>query len=302
MGSSMAEMDVAADGELRNAAATANEREYLLVSGAVTNMGGYVESFGGEMEFLDTFTNEVGGEMVARDAIMRFLPGGLVNDGDLILGGDTIVHGTISGAGALTILGASVVTMVGDLTLTESFLVAAATDGEVAALEETTSNVISFTVGNDPGELNVIGDVSLGGNIVLDLDFSSDVASQPGDSFQLLAAENIGGSFFNTRAVADGRYWDIGYSGDEVHVTASADLFSETSGDFDGSGEVNGFDLLAWQRGFGSSYGPGDLANWEANYGGGVPPVAATAAAVPEPSTLLLALSALAFGYRRRSA
>ena len=261
------------------------------------------------MEFLDTVTNDAGGEIVARDAILRFQPDltplpGLINNENLILGGDTIVHGTILNTGTITILMGSIETIVGDLRFTEpAFLIAPLSDGEVAALlEPPNSNAINITVGNNPGSLNVIGDVTFSSGTMLDLDYSSDVGSQAGDSFQVLSANNIAGSFANTRTVADGRYWDISYSGDEVHVTASSDLFTETSGDFNGDGVVSGIDFLAWQRGFGSSYDAGDLDNWETNYGGGTPLLAAAAAAVPEPSALMLALLALAFGCRRRVA
>ncbi|MCA9261117.1 MAG: CotH kinase family protein, partial [Planctomycetales bacterium] len=40
-----------------------------------------------------------------------------------------------------------------------------------------------------------------------------------------------------------------------------------TPGDFDGDQLVTGFDFLAWQRGFGSSYQASDLSDWEAGFG-----------------------------------
>ncbi|MCH8840927.1 MAG: hypothetical protein IH831_09710, partial [Planctomycetes bacterium] len=293
-----AAITITAAGELRNAAATANEREYLLVSGVVTSAG-TIESIGGEMEFLDTVTNNL--EVIARDAILRFLPGGLVNNGDLILGGDTFVHGPISGAGTLTVLPGSTSIVVGDVTFTTSPLIAALDEGgALAAMHSPSSNAISITVGDNPGTLEVIGEVTLGLGTVLDLDFSSSVSSQPGDSFQVLSANNVVGSFANDQAIANGRYWDISYDGDEIFVTANYQLVTTGLGDFDTDGKVDGFDFLAWQRGFGAVFDANDLADWEANYGSSLP-VAATGA-VPEPSALLLALSALAFGYRRRVA
>jgi hypothetical protein len=71
-------------------------------------------------------------------------------------------------------------------------------------------------------------------------------------------------------------------------------------GDFDTDGDVDGRDFLAWQRG--ESPAPlsaTDLTDWQNNYGtgGGL----ASFAAVPEPGSLLLALSAaMLVGYRRR--
>ncbi|MEM8943813.1 MAG: PEP-CTERM sorting domain-containing protein [Planctomycetota bacterium] len=79
-----------------------------------------------------------------------------------------------------------------------------------------------------------------------------------------------------------------------VGVLAGGDL-----GDFDGSGNVDGFDFLLWQRG--GSPNPlsaSDLAEWQANYNAAL----AAAKVVPEPSTaLLLTLASLvAVGGRRR--
>jgi hypothetical protein len=53
-------------------------------------------------------------------------------------------------------------------------------------------------------------------------------------------------------------------------------------GDFDGDGDVDGLDLLVWQR----NPAIGDLADWQANYGN---QQLAAATTVPEPSTALCA-------------
>jgi len=74
--------------------------------------------------------------------------------------------------------------------------------------------------------------------------------------------------------------------------------FASIAGDFDFSGEVNGFDFLKWQRG--ESPNPLsalDLATWEANYGN-VASLSTTSTAVPEPSTgimLMLGMAAMLF-------
>ena len=59
------------------------------------------------------------------------------------------------------------------------------------------------------------------------------------------------------------------------------------AGDFNDDGFVDGEDFLVWQLNGGSS---ADLAVWQANYG--TSPQYASAAAVPEPSQLLILLSA----------
>ena len=66
------------------------------------------------------------------------------------------------------------------------------------------------------------------------------------------------------------------------------------SGDIDGDGGVDGFDFIAWQR----NPSLGNLSDWEANYGMGLP--LSLAAAVPEPTAAALALTALVIAANRR--
>jgi hypothetical protein len=89
-------------------------------------------------------------------------------------------------------------------------------------------------------------------------------------------------------------------------VGAIGSLFIPVDADFDEDNDVDGFDFLIWQRGFGTDVGTSnvapmangnangdqfidatDLAVWEAQYGG--PPPLVAAISTPEPSTLLLA-------------
>lgn len=61
-------------------------------------------------------------------------------------------------------------------------------------------------------------------------------------------------------------------------------------GDYDHDGLVTGLDFLLWQRGGSPDpLSPGDLAEWEANFGAAAPPMAASTA-VPEPTTLIFVL------------
>ncbi len=91
-------------------------------------------------------------------------------------------------------------------------------------------------------------------------------------------------------------------------------LIAPQNADFDGDDDRDGADFLTWQRnlGIGTLQTQGDAENdgdvdrfdldvWESQYG--APPPLSTATAVPEPSTMVLALSAgLALVARRRSA
>ncbi|QEG37236.1 PEP-CTERM sorting domain-containing protein [Bythopirellula goksoeyrii] len=67
------------------------------------------------------------------------------------------------------------------------------------------------------------------------------------------------------------------------------------AGDFDEDGDVDGNDFLVWQR----DQNVGSLSDWQDNYN--APASTVNIASVPEPASLLLALSAALFaGFRRR--
>ena len=64
---------------------------------------------------------------------------------------------------------------------------------------------------------------------------------------------------------------------------------SSLPGDFDGDGDADGRDFLAWQRGESPSpLSAADLADWQAAYNGGA--LSASATAVPEPTTCVTLL------------
>ncbi len=68
---------------------------------------------------------------------------------------------------------------------------------------------------------------------------------------------------------------------------------SPRPGDFDLDGDVDGQDFLAWQRGESpNALSQSDLDTWRANYGDGIAPLARSSTVVPEPSTMILLLTA----------
>ena len=71
---------------------------------------------------------------------------------------------------------------------------------------------------------------------------------------------------------------------------AAAGITPTLPGDFDADDDVDGADFLKWQREFGAPYDAGDLADWKANFGA---TAVSAAGAVPEPTTLGLACSAV---------
>ena len=101
--------------------------------------------------------------------------------------------------------------------------------------------------------------------------------------------------------ISQARLYDFVLSGEQVEANY-LEVVPTLAGDFDVDNDVDGFDFLAWQRGFGSIYDSNDLADWEGNFGTVISPVvaaAATSAAVPEPTSLvLLVLGGLLAGDR----
>lgn len=286
-------LSIARSGTLSNTAGIANEKKELLVTGPVTN-DGTIESLGGKLKFLGTVNNNAEGDIVARDAIMRF-QGGLVNDGELGVGGDTTIYAALTGAGDFLVLPDSTTLLVGSLAFTPS-------------------SAVSLAVGAAPGTLDILGTADLGSSLLF-LNYSGGVHAQEGDSYNVLSASGgVTGMFANTIVEAGGLLWDIIYGTDTVSVTATGFTAVPMGADFNGDGVVDSVDLAIWKNFYpigsgaaqtmGDADGDGDVDGADflkiQRDLGGPPSLLAAVAAVPEPSALVLALTALAFGYRRR--
>ena len=85
---------------------------------------------------------------------------------------------------------------------------------------------------------------------------------------------------------------DATYTIDDLKLEIAAAV----PGDFDGDGDVDGADFLTWQRDDASA---GGLTEWQGNYGASGS-LSASLAAVPEPSSLILACCAMMAGLGRR--
>ena len=276
-----------------------NQREKLVFNGnaangdSLTNFG-TIESLGGEMEFNVPVTNNL--EIIARDAVMRF-PQGLINDGTVILGETTTVHGTIAGAGSLQALPNSDVAFIGDLTFS-------------------TTSIVSLVIGDNASSLLVSGIADLG-SATLGLSYSSGAAPQVGDTFQILqAVGGITGTFSNDPVPAGGALWDIDYIGDSVFATYAGMAAAPIGADFNGDGIVDALDLAIWQANYGRNSPPDLSALGDADGDGDVDgrdfmiiqrrwgmsgALTAAVASVPEPGTIVLLLAAaLGMTARRR--
>lgn len=157
---------------------------------------------------------------------------------------------------------------------------------------------------NDFDRLTAAGLMQLDGE--LELSLIGGFMPALNDTFTILsAAAGVNGVFnsfdFSAASLDPGLMWDVIYNPTNVQL-AVTELPSFTA-DFDNDGDVDGDDLAQWQADYG---GPGSDANgdgtsngtdflaWQQQNGSGVPPLAA-AAAVPEPTTLLLSGLAAAF-------
>jgi hypothetical protein len=240
------------------------------------------------MEFLAPVENTVNGDIIMRDAVMRF-QGGITNSGEIAFGGDTTIYG--------------------DITTDNTFLVLADSTSVIrGSLAFNSSAVAAFTVGELAGTLDVIGTAQLGG--LLSLDYSnSGVRPLEGDSYNLLtASEGIMNTFTNTQVAAGGLLWNISYSVNMVSVTATSTISVPVGADFNGDGIVDALDLAIWDANYGRTSPPdlsalgdadgdgdvdgADFLQLQGDFGGPPTPllaaIGAAASAVPEPSALVL--------------
>jgi T5SS/PEP-CTERM-associated repeat protein len=270
------------NGQIRNAAATANHRERLWVTGTVDNNGD-IESVGGEMEFESLVTNNgPDGDIYGKDAIFRF-NGGLDNTGNVFLDNTTIwTPGTFQTQAAL-VLAPSTSTLIGDLDMAGS-------------------NAFFIELG-DPefSRLEIAGDAAVDGLISIGL--TNDYDPEIGDSFEIVFADDgVAGTFSSVAApFINGFSFTVDYLPNAVVINVEAG--GVFNADFDMNGQIDGNDFLIWQKflGVGTTFGQGDadadgdvdaqdLAVWRFQAGQG--PSVPSFSPVPEPGTLALVLVA----------
>jgi hypothetical protein len=120
------------------------------------------------------------------------------------------------------------------------------------------------------------------------------------DSFLSQPAPN---DWFNVVGIVD-QYDFNGTGGYRLLAMNAADFEPQLAGDFDQDGDVDGSDLLQWQRDYGSIYNDADLADWRINFGTTTFTAAIDFELIPEPATLALLASGtlilLSVGYRNR--
>jgi T5SS/PEP-CTERM-associated repeat protein len=309
-----------ANGEIRTAGTVERIREKLLFNRQVFNRNdGLVTSIGGELEFTQLVTNDLGGTIAGRDAVYRFR-GGLLNNGTLGFSvGVSDVFGEISNGttGVIGIANKTDVTFYDDVDLAAGEL-SVLPGGNAIFMQDinlSASSVLTIHLNEiasvvQIGKIDVFGDIALAG--ALNIRAGTGLDPQPGDSFEIISASSVTGTFTSVLfPPAAGNNWSITYTPESVlinfisapafnadfngdNVVNAADLaiwrmnvgampVTQMDGDADGDGDVDGSDFLIWQR----TQGP-------------VPPGVPATGAVPEPGAAALALMALVGGALRR--
>lgn len=313
-------------GELR---ATAGHT-LTLASVSAANEGRIVLQ-GGTLEVNSTLSNGPSGEIVGRGALYT---GGLTNAGQVLFSaGLTDVFGVVTmsgGVGEILVSGAGTATFYDDV----------AHDGDEIRTSGNSTTVFfgdvigpgpftgtglvqmegGYFPGSSPAAVPFAGDLFFGSGASLEVEIGgllpgsehdqlavADVLSlggtldvnlingfmpEVGDQFDILAANDLQGKFDDLQlpSLTGGLQWVLDYQSDGVSLLVAL------AGDFDVDGDVDGLDFLLWQQ----DPTVGLLSDWENNYG--TVAGTATAAAVPEPSSMLLfiAVSSYAGRWRRR--
>ncbi|MGI9428667.1 MAG: beta strand repeat-containing protein, partial [Bythopirellula sp.] len=170
-----------------------NER--LLLQGVTHTNAGRIEVIGGEIEFIGALTNAAGtGEIVARDATLRF-SGGLTNSGSMNLSfGTSDVFGDITNANTIIVSGGS------SLTFYDQFV----NDGEHRTSDGSTSVFFGSVTGagtfTGTGTTAFEGDFQPG-NIAAGISFSGDVGFGPAASREIEMGGTAPGTEFDMLAI-----------------------------------------------------------------------------------------------------
>lgn len=289
---------------------------------------GALEKSGAGLLALDAANTYEGGTTVLSGTLaVNNTTGSGVGTGDVTVSGGTLggtgFIGTASDASNVTLTGG--ILEPGGLTATTTFNSPSGlftspgtltTFGDVTFDSASSLNIdmAGASAGSQYDQIVTSGIVSLGDatlNVLLD-----NFTPSGSESFTLISgASGVSGQFasYDQGAEIDlgGVTYYMNYMGGSGHdVVLSPTPPALADADFDGDGDVDGIDFLIWQRGFGSAGGladgdangdgqvdAGDLSIWTSQFGS----LAAVVGAVPEPTTVLLALAGLSIaGFTRR--
>jgi hypothetical protein len=217
-------------------------------------------------------------------------------------GGDMDVLGSVNNSGVIAIQSGRSAYFFGNVSGPGSFtgtgtavFLASLSPGSSPAIVNFAGNVTlgtslameigGITAGTNYDRLNVAGQLAIGGELTVSL--ISGFTPGPGASFDLLNWGSVAGTFssISLPALSVGQ-WDTS----ELYTNGSLSIV--LGGDFNNDFRVDAADYVVWRKGLGTIYTQNDYEVWRSHYGdnyiGSGSGSETSAAAVPEPSGLLL--------------
>lgn len=226
------------------------------------------------------------------------------NDGQVNLSAGELRAGTLSmgPGGSFSFSGGTLMAEVveSDLTNSGGTIIPGQTSGMTQVLGNLDIQAGTLQLGlmgSNAGQYDQIlvdGLLTAGGNLRVLLE---DFIPELGESFDLLDFGSIIGEFnYDLPSLPIGLQWDTS----QIFNSGVLSVTAETSGDFDGDGDVDGDDFLTWQRGYPMEFTFVDREAWERTYGTTANVLAGSKASVPEPHSLNIFLVALLSGFSQR--
>jgi hypothetical protein len=271
----------------------------------VNNYGNFEISPEGTLAITSLGVSNLAQSAILADGTLNLHRANLVNYTDAIIRGG----GTITGYGS-TATNQSILTnhglvapgsTVGDLQIRGNYIQSATgvleidvTGFEAGEFDQLLIETISATSG---------GLATLAGT--LDFNFAPELLPALGDQLVVLTAKQITGMFDTIEGLpplAAGLDWQIDYLPTMVMATVIGLTPPNLAGDFNGDDFVNLADYTVWRDGLGDTHTASDYDLWKQNFGRSAndpTPEANGPAAVPEPTTALLALAFLPLLARR---
>lgn len=274
----------------------------------ITNQG--TMNFAGTANIAGDVTNSAGGKIISGGGGATVFLDDVLNDAEIrtSTNGFTVFFGTVSGAGTFT--GTGTVNFEGDLTPGNS-PAALSFGGDVGFGAGATLKMElgGTTAGSTYDQLQVADELSLDGalQVLLINGFTPAI----GSAFNLLDWGTRIGTFntLTLPTLGSGLSWNTS----QLYTTGVLSVVSAgIPGDYNGNGFVDAADYTLWRDNLGSTTslaadgsgnGTVDQADydvWKSNFGNHSGSGASTNAAVPEPTTLLLLVFAVASWCHRR--
>jgi T5SS/PEP-CTERM-associated repeat protein len=280
---------------------------------------GEVVAVGGELEFLEQFTNTgQTASVTLLNGVVHFpIPTtgfGFDSTGGVLAstGGTNDIYGTVRIQGASSrIVAAGESTAVFHEPVTNSGATIEVFPGSTAVYLQgltTTGSGSALSVHlADPDEEPDFGSVEVSGAAALDgtlqVQLASGFVPSLGDAFQILTASGGRTGTFTSQMLpplSSGLDWELQYTPNSVMLSVISTVLP---GDYNGNGIVDAADFVVWRKTDGSQSG---YDEWRTNFGRtagaasraalGSPRLGEPTSAVPEPAAILMVLTALLTG------